>query len=114
MNGEQKVRLSRNSETNVFISEDSLNIYVQKIIPETEQFHASYVSTLWFDSSIFDDSINVTCESKEEGDTVVVEKKGGYNSSKSVIWIRKQMVYMPVHILLVNYNSCKGMHCKLR
>lgn len=75
VNGEQKVRLSRNSETNVFISEDSLNIYVQKIIPETEQFHASYVSTLWFDSSIFDDSINVTCESKEEGDTVVVEKK---------------------------------------
>ena len=56
------------------------------------------MSTLWFDSSIFDDSINVTCESKEEGDTVVVEKKGGYNSSKSVIWIRKQMVYMPVNI----------------
>ena len=77
MNGEQKVRLSRNSETNVFISIDSLNIYVQKIIPETEQFHASYVSTLWFDSSIFGDSINVTCESYEEGDTVVVEKKGG-------------------------------------
>ena len=97
VNGEEKLRLTRNSnKTNVLFSEDSLNIYVQTIMPETTEYYASYVSMLWFDSSIVGDTINVTCEGYEEGDTVVdtvvVEKNGNYNLSKSVLWIRKQVV----------------------
>ena len=70
------IRFGLNSEPDVYTHKDPFNFYIEEVSSVDSAGATNFVSYLWFSAAVFNESLNVTCGSRETIKTILLKKNG--------------------------------------
>ena len=70
------IRFGSNSKPDDYTHMDPFNFYIEGVISGDSAGETNFVSYLWFSAAAFDESLNVTCGSRESNKTIPLKKNG--------------------------------------